>query len=291
MNRCLVFTCALLLAFVTVSSTCLAAPSEWIHFTLEPEHRGSAEIKATFRNEAGGRNENNWSSGFKPSELLGLDTSGFRGGATRPLHFAIVREAGRIDCSGNGGGSYAAGYCSMTSNPAFMQLLASRGIGQASREEAFTLIALDVRRELIDAVAASRYPTPTINDLVEMTAVGVDGRYISDLARAGYRPRTVHSLVEFKAIGITPEWIGGFARIGYASLPTDELMQLKALGITPDYVMGFDRVGYRHLPVDTLVQLKALDITPEFVRDTVGERGAMPPVGDLVQMKIFGRKH
>jgi len=37
--------------------------------------------------------------------------------------------------------------------------------------------------------------------------------------------------------------------------------------------------------------LKALDITPEFVRATVGERGSMPPVGDLVQMKIFGRKH
>jgi len=185
MNRYLAFTCALLLALVTVSSTCLATESDWIHFALEPEHRGSAEIKADFRSEGRGHNENNWSTGFKPSDLVGLDTSGFRGHQARPLHFAVIREAGRLDCSGNGGDSYAAGYCSMTPNSAFMQLLASRGIGQATRDEAFTLIALDVRRELIDAVAAARYPTPTIDDLVSMTAVGVNGRYVADLSRAG----------------------------------------------------------------------------------------------------------
>jgi hypothetical protein len=39
-----------------------------------------------------------------------------------------------------------------------------------------------------------------------------------------------------------------------------------------------------------LVKLKALDITPEFVRAAEPRGGAMPPVQDLVQLKIFGRR-
>jgi hypothetical protein len=288
MNRFAALILALILASLTVSSACVAQPSDWIHFTLEPE-RGSGQIKASFR-EGGDANKSNWSAGFVPSELVGLDVAGFRAGGSRALRFAVIREAGRLDCSGHGGESYAAGNCSFTADPAFTQLLISRGIGRPSRDQAFGLMALNVRHELIDAVAAARYPTPTVEDLMALTAVGVTGPYISGLAGAGYRPHTVHSLVEFKALGITPDWIGGFVRIGYGGLPADQLVQLKALNVTPDFIAGFDRAGYRHLPVDTLVQLKALDITPEFVRSAVGQRTTMPPVNELVEMKIFGRK-
>jgi hypothetical protein len=288
MNRFAALILALLFATLTVSSACVAAPSDWIHFTLEPEH-GGGKIQATFRNDDGGRDHSNWSSGFVPSELAGLDLAAFRASGTRALRFSLIREAGRLDCAGNGGGSYAAGNCRFTPNPVFTQLLMSRGIGNPTRDEAFGLMALNVHRDLIDAVAAARYPTPTVGELMQMTAVGVNGPYISGLAHAGYRPRTIHSLVEFKALDITPQWIAGFVSIGHGNLPADELIQLKALDVTPAYIAGFDRIGYRNLPTATLVQLKALDITPEFVRSAVGQRGTMPPVDQLVQLKIFGR--
>ncbi len=288
MNRLVAFLLALLFASVTVSSACVAAPRDWISFRLEPQ-RGGNEIRASFHDQSRGR-ENQWSTEFVPGQLVGLDVAGFRTAGSRPLRFAVVREAGRLDCSGKGGGSHAAGNCAFTADPAFTNLLVSRGIGRPTREQAIGLMAVDARRELIDAIAAARYPTPRIDDLTALTAVGVNGRYIADLTRAGYRPRTVQSLVEFKALGITPDWIGGFARIGYASLPAGELMQLKALDITPGFISAFDRIGYRHLSVDTLVQLKALDITPEFVRSAVGEGGAMPPVSELVELKMFGRR-
>lgn len=291
MNRFLAIALALLFSSLTVSSACTAAPSDWIHFTLDAGHGGGGEIQAAFKQESRGKDRNNWSSGFMPSELIGLDISGFRGSGTRPLRFALVREAGRLDCAGSGGGSHAYGDCSFTPDAGFMQLLASRGIGRPSREQAFGLMALNVRRALIDAIAGARYPVPTIDQLMALTAVGVNGRYILDMSNAGYRPRSVNGLVEFKALGITPEWIGGFARIGYGNIPTDELAQLKAMNITPEYVAGFDRAGYRHLPAGTLVQLKALGITPEFVRRAAAGRSTMPPVNELVEMKVFGRKH
>lgn len=290
MNRCLAFIGALLFAFISVSSACTAAQPEWIHFTLDSRPDDAGKIQASFRKEARGHGENNWSTGFRPSELVGLDVAGFRAPGTRPLRFALVREAGRLDCSGHGGESYAAGNCGFTADPGFSQLLAARGIGKPSDEQAFGLMAVNARRQLIDAVAAARYPTLNIEDLMALSALGVDSDYIAGLARVGYRPQSIQSLIEFKALNITPQWIGGFVRIGYANLPADQLVQLKALNITPEFIAGFDRIGYRHLPVDKLVQLKALNISPEFVRATVGTGSTMPPVDKLVEMKIFGRQ-
>jgi hypothetical protein len=289
MNRCLAFLCALLFAFASVSSACMAAPSDWIRFSLE-QRSGSDEINATFDDRDGDRHHNHWSSGFKPSELIGLDVAGFYSAGSRPMRFAVVREAGRLDCAGSGGSSRAAGNCGFTPDAAFMQLLASRGIGRPSRDQALGLMELDVGRALIDAVAAARYPTPTIDNLMAMTAVGVTAGYVGNLASARYRPNSIDSLVQFKALEISPEWIGGLARIGYANLPSDELMQLKALDIGSDFIAGFDRIGYGRLPVHELVELKGLDITPEFARSAVGQSRSLPAIDELIQLKLLGRR-
>jgi len=289
-NRPLAFICALLVAFVTISSACVAQPAEWVHFTLKPERGNAAKIHARFDSQRSGRGDNDWSTGFAPSELIGLDVPSFRGSGTHPLRFAIVREAGRLDCSGNGGGNHADGNCRFAADRAFTQLLITRGIGRPTSEQALGLMAVNARREVIDAVAAARYPTPTIDNLMALSALGVDGRYIAGMAHAGYRPQSLQKLVEFKALGIAPDWIAGFARVGYANVPGDGLVQLRALGVTPDYIAGFQRVGYRDLPVNSLVELKALGITPEFVRSAVRPGASLPPVQQLVEMKMFGRR-
>ena len=287
MNRCLAFFGALLLAFVSVSSACFAAVGDPIRFTIDAERGDAGKVHVSFRDEAFDRNENSWSSGFMPSELIGLDVATFRGGGSRPVRFAIIREAGRLDCAGTGGGSHAWGDCRFTPDAGFNRLLVSRGIGQPTRDQSFGLMAVNARREVIEAIAAAGYPTPKIDDLMALAALGVDGHYVRGLAHAGYRPRTIDALVQFKAIGVTPEWISGFTRIGYGAVDTDELVQMRALGITPEYVAGFQRVGYRLTP-DTLVQFKALGITPEFA-SLAGQGGRLPP-GELVQLKVLGRR-
>lgn len=225
MNRALALLCALLCASLSISSACLAQPADWIRFTLQPESGNSAKIHASFSNNRSGHDHDNWSTGFMPSDLIGMEVSSFHGSSTRPLHFAIVREAGRLDCAGNGGNGYASGNCRFTADPGFTQLLLNRGIGQPNREQAFGLMAVNARPELINSLAAARYPMPTIGNLMALSALRVDGRYIADMSRAGYRPATLETLIQFKALGITPDWIAGFARIGYANLPGNELVQ------------------------------------------------------------------
>jgi hypothetical protein len=290
MNRCIALIGALLLSLISVASACTASPGDWVHFTLEPE-RGADRVHATFRSTDRPNHDNNWSTDFRPSELVGLDVAGFRGPGSRPLRFAVIREAGRLDCSGHGGDSDAAGSCSFAANPAFTQLLESRGINRPTDEQAFGLMAVNARRELIDALAAARYPTPTVDNLMSLSALDVSGAYISGLAHAGYRPRTVDSLVEFKALAITPEWIAGFVPLGYSNLPADQLMQMKALDITPEFIAAFGRIGYGHLSVDKLTELKALNITPEFVQRVAAADASLPPIDKLVELKTFGGKH
>lgn len=291
MNRVFALIGALLLAFISVSSACTAASPGWVHFTLEPEHGTGGQIEARFRRDVNGRNENSWSTDFRPTDLTGLDLAGFRGSGGSPLRFAVIREAGRLDCSGSGGQSYAHGDCSFTPNPGFTQLIESRGIGRPSFEQSFGLMAVDARRDVIDAIAVAHYPTLTIDNLMALSALRVDGAYISEIARAGYRPKSIDTMIQFKALNITPQWIAGFVRAGYANLSGDELVQLKALDITPGFIAGFDRIGYRHLPVDQLVQLKALGVTPEFVQRVAAVDSGLPPVDKLVELKAFGRKH
>jgi hypothetical protein len=291
MTRMLAFIAALLLTAITVSSACVASSSAPLQFTIVPRTSGQVHIR--FERNRNSHHDNSWESSFSPADLAGLDPAALNGAGTRPIRFAIVRDAGRLDCAGTGGNEMARGNCSLTADAGFNSFLAQHGIGQPTEEQTFSLVAVNVRRDLVGALAAAHYPTPTIDNLVELAAVDVTPTYITTLSRQGYRPQSLQGLVEFGALEITPEYIGSFARAGYSNLPPDELVQMKAMEITPAYVAGFERIGYGHLPVDTLVQLKALDITPEYVL-AVQQGGALPSPDHLVQLKAVTddvRKH
>src|SRR3982751_4572307 len=202
MTRCFAFFLALVFASMTISSACVAADPGGISFTLDSRH-DNKEIQARFRDN---RREDgsDWSSAFLPSKLIGFYSAGLT-----PISFAVVREAGRLDCAGQGGRAHAWGNCAFTADPAFAQLLVTRGIGRPTREESFAMLALDVRRALVDARASERYPAPNIRQLMALTAVGASGDYIAGLARVGYRPSSIQSLIEFRALNISPDYIGG----------------------------------------------------------------------------------
>src|SRR4029453_1740891 len=122
MNRCLAVVFALLCASLSVASACTAAQSDFVAFTLRPES-GTQQIKARFSSDEDyRRGDSSWSTNLAPLQLAGLDVSGFRASGTRPPPFALIREAGRLDCSGQGGNSYASGNCAFTPNAEFTQL-------------------------------------------------------------------------------------------------------------------------------------------------------------------------
>jgi hypothetical protein len=325
MNRALVFLAATAAAALAVTSACLASPktnhdfrAEDIYFTMTaPARSGDVQLSLRSGND---RHNHSMSSGFAASELAGLDLARLRSPASAPLSFALVRQAGRVDCSGNARAMKAEGDCRFTADAAFAELLASRGIGRPTAEESYELTMVGATRELVDALQVANYPRPTIEKLTELAAVGVDRQFIDELSRRGYRPNDLDELVEFGALDITPDYIDGMARagfrnmdadaivqfkaldispayiaelarIGYSGLDADEVTELKALEVTPEFVEGFARIGYSNLPVDTLVQLKALDVTPEYVK-SLRDRGlAELSPEQLVALRAVGKHY
>ena len=286
MTRMLAFVAALLMTAITVSSACVASSVNPLRFTIEPTGQPD-RLQVRFR-RADTRGTDSWSSSFESAELAGLDMAALRAAGNSPLRFAITREAGRVDCAGNGGNLMAIGTCTLTPDRAFNDFLSANGIARPTEEQTYGLIATDVRRELVSALRPANYPTPSVDKLMELSAVGVTPAYIRGLAAHGYKPRTLQQLVEFGALKITPEFIGSFARAGYSNLEPSDLVQLKALDITPHFIASFERIGYRNLPVETLVQLKAMNVTPEFVR-AVQQGDTLPSPERLVQIRAVSR--
>jgi hypothetical protein len=283
MHRILAFFAALLISGIAIGSASVAMPTDNIRFTLEPSgHRDTVRLSVRSGTD---RRNNSMSSQLRRSELAGLgaDWSG-----SRPVRFALIREAGRIDCAGPGLGRRAEGSCRFSRNAAFSDLLVRNGMARPTEREAFGLTMVKARSDLLDALRAARYPMPSVEDYIAMTAVGVTPRYIADLARAGYRPDNSNRLIEFAALKVSPDYLAALSRAGYANLPQQKVVEFAALQIDPEFIRGFERIGYRNLSADHLMQLKALDVTPEFV--VAVRRGGMtsPSVDQLVKLKAIG---
>jgi hypothetical protein len=259
MDRLLALVAALLMSTIAVSSACIASSIEPIAFTAEQKHQGD-KVRIDFR-RADQPHTNRWSTALSPAELAGLDIAGLRSPDTRPIRFAIIREAGRLDCSGTGGNMLGKGNCSLTPDTRFNDFLAANGVARPSREQTFGLIAVNAKRELVTALRSANYPAPNVRNFIGLSAVGVTDAYVGELARAGYRPKSLNTLLQFKALDITPE-----------------------------YIAGFEKIGYRHLPASTLIRLKAMDVTPEFVR-AVQQGDALPSPRRLVTLKALGRRN
>lgn len=286
MTRLFAMLAAIVVSLFAVSSACTAGISQGIQFRLDAA-RQPESVQVHFTG-GGAHRTSQWSTDFRFAELQGLDVASLRNSGSQPVRFALVREAGRLDCAGTGRRSAASGSCNFTINQGFANYLVSRGVKRPSDDEGFSMMSLNVSRDLVEALHAARYPAPTVDGLLSLTALGVDGNYIRGLAGVGYRPNDLDTLVQFKALNVTPAYIQGFVQHGYANLPTDDIVQLKALDIGADYIASFKSAGYPNLTPDQLVQLKALGVTADYAR-AVREGSAETPTPErLVELKAIG---
>lgn len=283
MSKIATLLAAAALSTATFSATVEAATP--IVFDFRLQQQAGDRIQGDFRRV--GHKGGQWNSSFSPAEFRGLDQARLNGPGQTPVQFALVRDAGRLDCAGNGGQGLATGRCRFSANQPFLDYLRSSGISSVSGEDAYRMTAVGVRRDLVAAIRQASYPAPSSSDLVSLAALGVDQHYIARLAGAGYRPDRIDTLIEYKALGITPEYIAELRRAGFARITPSQLVQFKALGIDAAYVEGLRAAGYGGLWPGTLVEFKALGVTAHYLND-LRRRGYRPAPGKIVQMKAIG---
>jgi len=277
---------AVTLACIGVASTTMAAGVAGLGFVLDATHRRSrVELTLRDRRQTG---RHTTSSTYQPAELVGLDQPNFHAGAG-PIGFALIREAGRIDCRGRVTRSNQAnGECQFTPDVRFAALLASRGIARPTDTQALDLTLVGATSSLVNAVADAGYSAATIEDLTGLAALRVTPAYIGELAGSGYKPTHVGDLLAFKALDISPAYVKALGREGYGRIPASELIQLKALNVTPEFIRGFRDAGYPALSVATLIQATALDVTPEFVRSLRQPQASRLSADELIRLKVAG---
>jgi hypothetical protein len=259
MHRSLALFYALILATVSIASTGLAANTDMLRFELSQGGKDRLQLSLR-RNVTPNRSTG---SSVELRELAGFDRAALQRQDGAPVGFALVREPGRLDCSGSTARQRANGTCRFAGDPSFISFLVASGVRRPTEGEWLDLTMVGARRSLVEALKQGRYAMPTPSALVGLTAVGVTPDYIRDMAAHGYRPRRTDDFIPLKALDVSPAYIRSLKSIGYDRVPADQLIQLKALGITADFIASFQRRGYRNLSVSRLVQLKALGISPD----------------------------
>jgi len=253
------------------------------------DRRDDGQVQLSFRTGEGSRNNSNWSSGYDLADLQGLSRSQLDG-SNQPVRFALVREAGRLDCSGSAGNRQGVGTCGFTPDAGFAGRLTAAGIGRPTERQAYNLALAKVRYELVEELGRHGYDKPTVSDLVGLGIHGATAGYVKEIADAGYRLGKVDGLVQFRIFGINGRFIGDMAAIGpqFRNLSADDLVQFKIFGVKPELVRAYTQMGYPAINPKDLVAMQIHGVSPEFVTELAALGYRNVPTQKLVELRIHG---
>jgi hypothetical protein len=261
----------------------------WSFATNGPGKDGS-EVQLTVEARWGAQSDSIWSNSRRIEELQGLSRAQVVG-PTQPVRFALVKEAGRLDCSGTAGGGHGSGACNFTPNVGFNTFLEARGIGRADAHQAYSLTMSGVGRDLVDALDKNGFTRPNIDQLTAMGIHGATASYVQELGGLGYR-LSADDVIAFKIHGVEPTYIREMAAIGPAlqHIGASDLIALRIHGVKPQFVREMAAIGpaFRNVTADDLVSMAIHGVRPELARAYVQLEGGRLSSDDVVSMAIHG---
>jgi beta-lactamase regulating signal transducer with metallopeptidase domain len=128
-------------------------------------------------------------------------------------------------------------------------------------------IDLETRTGVESDDEGARPPEPefSVDQLVQMSAVGVTAEYLQEM-RALFGELAAEEVIRLKALGVTRDYAASLRGAGYRDLDADAVANARALGLDARYVRDLRAQGLRELGWADLLGLRALDVTPEWIR-------------------------
>jgi beta-lactamase regulating signal transducer with metallopeptidase domain len=117
--------------------------------------------------------------------------------------------------------------------------------------------------DYIQELANLGYTGLSIDELVELKGVGVDGQYIRQIESAGFNHPTTRQLMELRGVGVTPDYIAQM-RTRFSNLSVRDLVELRGVGVTPDYIAQMS-ARYGNLSLRDVEELRGVGVTPEYI--------------------------
>jgi hypothetical protein len=276
-----------------------------VHLSLEWRTRGSRSM---------------WTTDHRVADLAGLNTGQLSQGG--PVRFAMVRPAGRLDCSGTGGNGGGRGTCGFTPDAGFARYVAAQGLGTPSWTQSLSLTMHDVGQPLIASMSSIRSLRPTIDDLTSMAIHGVKPDMVQAVARsrlplrsadeitalrihgadaawieglATFAPRLRHltgdDLVSLRIHGAKPEWIGEMAAAmgpRFATVSGSDLTSMRIHGAKPAMVAAYIRTFGGNISGSDITSMAIHGVSADFIAKVAARGYRNVPASELVSMRIHG---
>lgn len=293
-------------------------PIEWTISPTKSDGRAGPEVHLALSYRLGKSRSMN-SRSYALSELQGLTAQQLSSREGAPAGFSLVREAGRVDCSGIVHQWRGTGECGFLPNAAFSAALERRGIGRPTLQQQYQLALQNVGTPLLQELERQGYKQPDLKSFVAAGIHGVTAPYVRSMADAGYKLGNVNDLVKFRIHGVTSDYIrsmamlnppGGrfsadalvsmrihglsaekvrqYAALGYRDLSHKQLMSMSIHGVTPAFIRELSEAGYRNLGADDLVRMRIHGVTPDYIRSMRAAGYKLPNADQLVRMRISG---
>ena len=284
------------LAAIIASTALAAAQSEGDgRIEWEIERSGSradaGTVQFTIESRWGRDSRSTWSNSRPIGELQGLSYAQLAG-PSGPVRFAIVREAGRLDCGGQAGRQSGSGTCSFTPDAAFGDFLAAQGIGRPTVGQSYSLAMSSVGRELVTALNGAGSPRPSVDQLAAMGIHGVDAGYVRGLAAIGSQFRRFggDDLVRMKIHGVKPDYVQAMAAIGpaFGTLTAADLVSFAIHGAKPERVQAFVRSGHVPLRPEDVTAMAIHGVSAGFIDEMAASGFKRFTAEELVKLRIHG---
>jgi beta-lactamase regulating signal transducer with metallopeptidase domain len=149
-------------------------------------------------------------------------------------------------------------------------------------------VSQEKSQDFIEEMASVGYTNLSIDELINLKAVGVNANYVRSLQALGFSNLRVRELTNMRALGVTPAFIEGIRNAGYKDLTAGQFANMRALGVTPEVINKYRNAGYDNLSVRNLTEFSAHNITTDFISsmNNLGF-GKLSP-RDLVELRVFG---
>jgi beta-lactamase regulating signal transducer with metallopeptidase domain len=172
----------------------------------------------------------------------------------------------------------------------FLDALSAAGYRNLSVDDLVRLKNVGVDGGLIDAAVRYNGARPSVETLVRMASVGVDADYLNNLQASGYPRMGLEDVVRIRAIGVDPIYIRDMIAALHTKPTIEQLTQLRALGVDADYVRSLAQLGYDKLTTEDLTRLRAVGVDADYIRllRSKGIGGNGLSVDDLIRMKSAG---
>jgi beta-lactamase regulating signal transducer with metallopeptidase domain len=160
--------------------------------------------------------------------------------------------------------------------------------GDITVEQLVEMKAVGVTPEYIESIRKLGYSELTAKQAIEMRSLGINEEFVKQARGWTNGPPSIEELVELKAIGMSAEYINEMKRAGYTNLTIEQLVELKSVGVNPEFVESMQRAGFDKLTPDDLTELKSMGISEAFVKEAQGWGFGKLSKDDLVEIKAIG---